>query len=217
MIQVSNLTKRYHGPLGEVRALDQVDFHAQAGELVCIKGPSGCGKSTLLFILGGLLHPSSGHVQVADQALYSLSTRQRERFRARTVGFVFQMFHLVPYLSVLENIQLHRPLGSRAEAASWVERVGLSDRQWHKPMALSAGEKQRTALARAMLNRPPILLCDEPSGNLDPANAASVFTLLRQYRDEGGCVVVATHAADADQYADRIVQLDRGKLALATV
>ena len=215
MIRLENVTKTYAGPSGPVTALGSTSLSVDAGEFVSIAGASGCGKTTLLMVLGGMLRPTSGQVEVAGEAPYALSNSQRAAWRARTVGFVFQMFHLVPYLSVRDNVLLGPRLSHEepARAAELLTRLGLADRQRHKPAELSAGEKQRTAIARALLRRPKLILADEPTGNLDPENADEVFRTLQAFHRQGGTVVVVSHGSVADAYAGRRVEMAAGQIA----
>jgi putative ABC transport system ATP-binding protein len=216
MVRFQEVSKIYRAPQGAVHSLASLNLEVKAGEFIVIRGPSGCGKTTLLLTAGGMLHPSAGAVTVDGQDLYSLSGRERARFRAQKIGFVFQMFHLVPYLTVLENILIaaapagHRPDRERTQAM--LASLGLTPRAQHQPAALSTGERQRTAVARALLNRPKLLLADEPTGNLDPDNAALVFRQFQEFHREGGTVIVVTHGSAAEAYADRIVQMRAGSL-----
>ncbi len=201
---------------GNVTGLADVNLELPAGSFTCVRGPSGCGKTTLLLALGGMLRPSSGTVRLGDEDVYGLTPGARARLRAERVGFVFQMFHLVPYLNVLENVLLAdaRSSGSdgTARATALLNELGLEPRLRHRPSQLSAGERQRTALARALLNRPAIVLADEPTGNLDPDNATEVFRHLDQYRRAGGTVLVVTHGDTALSFADRELRMKNGTL-----
>jgi len=217
MVELDAVTKTYQGPQGAVRALDGVSLRVEAGEFVAIKGASGSGKSTLLLTMGGMVRPTSGRVAVAGTDLYALSPGERARFRAENIGFVFQLFHLVPYLSVLENVLLPTlALGAdrdrRAAAMGLLERFGMGHRVGHRPSELSIGERQRVAMARALLNRPKLILADEPTGNLDPANATEVMAHLAESHKEGATVVVVTHEALAERYAQRAVLIREGKI-----
>lgn len=213
VIAVENLTKRFAGP---VQALDGISFTVDAGEFVAVQGPSGCGKTTLLLIVGALLQPSEGKVLLDGQDPYSLSPNERARFRAETIGFVFQQFHLVPYLSVLDNVlapQLAKPQPDAMERANdLIGRFHLADRADHTPDAFSTGERQRAALARAFLNRPKLLLADEPTGNLDEQNGESVLRCLADFAKDGGAVLLVTHDVHATQYADRTVRMENGRM-----
>jgi len=216
MLRCDQIRRQFRSPGGALTALEDVTFTADRGELVVIQGPSGSGKTTLLLTLGGLLRPDGGTVQVDGQDLYAMPQAARSRFRARTLGFVFQLFHLVPYLSVLDNVLAGLP-GSvdgaaRRRATGLLEDLGLAARLAHRPSALSAGERQRTALARALVKHPAVILADEPTGNLDPDNAALVFRRLDAFRREGGVVVAVTHGSDAAPHATRTLRLERGQL-----
>jgi putative ABC transport system ATP-binding protein len=216
VLELDQATRLYQGALGLVRALDTVTLTLQAGEFVAVQGPSGCGKTTLLLAAGTLLQLSSGQVRVTGQSPYEMAPEERARFRAATIGFVFQQFHLVPYFSVLENVlaptlALPTPK-AKARARELVREFGLESRAAHKPGALSTGERQRVALARALLNGPKLLLADEPTGNLDPANATAVLDHLAAFARAGGAVLLATHDAQAAARANRILPMKAGML-----
>ena len=217
MIVVEDLAKTYQTRGGRVEALSQINFQIDPGEFVVLCGPSGSGKTTLLMTIAAMLRPTSGAVYLGRQNIYEMSGRGRAAFRADNIGFVFQMFHLVPYLNVLENVLVAAGAvgkkDARARAEQLLERLGLQPRAWHRPAELSAGEKQRAAIARALLNEPRLILADEPTGNLDPENATSVLSHLRDFQSDGGTVVVATHGLAAKQFATRTVYLDGGRLA----
>ena len=221
LLEATNLSKAFAGPSGRVLALSGVCLSVEPGEIVTIRGPSGCGKTTLLLTLGGLLRPSAGTVNILGRDVYGLSAEQRCRLRAERIGFVFQQFHLVPYLSVLENVMV--PALARAaapdakcRALELLHRLGLKARAAHVPADLSTGERQRAALARAMLNRPPLLLADEPTGNLDDENARAVAGHLSEFAAAGGAVVVATHDRCAWGCATRRFVMAGGGLSSAT-
>jgi ABC-type lipoprotein export system ATPase subunit len=212
LLELAQIAKTYRaGQPGEVRALTGVDLTLAAGEFVAVQGPSGCGKTTLLLIAGGLLAPTSGRVRLNQEDPYALSADQRASFRAQHLGFVFQQFHLIPYLSVLDNVLAPALAAAvpdaRERAEELVARFGLHSRRGHVPGELSTGERQRTALARALLNRPRLLLADEPTGNLDRENAGVVLDHLAAFAREGGAVLLVSHDAQAVQHADRIVPL----------
>ena len=205
MIACEQITKSY----GAVTALAPFDLEVKQGEFVAVKGVSGSGKTTLLLMLGGMLRPTSGKVHFDGADLYSQSGSARADYRATEVGFVFQMFHLVPYLSVAENVQLAAHNGNAGNRPhELLERFGLGHRLTHTPSELSAGERQRVALARALLNEPRLILADEPTGNLDPENDRQVFEHLAEFHRAGGTVIVVTHGSTADEFADRIVNLE---------
>ncbi len=210
-LSITELTKRYPGPNGTVVALAGISLTVAAGEFVAVQGPSGCGKSTLLLAAGGLLRPDGGTVSVAGKDPYALTAEARAAFRATHIGFVFQQFHLVPYLSVLDNVltpALAMPgEGALERAGELIAQFGLQDRQHHLPEQLSVGERQRAALARALLNRPELLLADEPTGNLDKDNANVVLDALARFARAGGAVLLVTHDTVASGRTDRIVRL----------
>jgi ABC-type lipoprotein export system ATPase subunit len=216
MLEFKNISKWFEGPEGRVTALDEVSFSISPGEFLAVRGPSGCGKTTLLLTAGGLLRPSTGQVSLDDQDPYVLSSEMRSRMRARKIGFVFQQFHLIPYLTVRQNIMapsLALP-GDQAEQRTQglLDDFGLNDRAGHVPAQLSTGQRQRTALARALLNKPKIILADEPTGNLDEDNADIVFDYLSKYVSEGGCVLLVTHDVRAASHATKILQMSQGRI-----
>jgi ABC-type lipoprotein export system ATPase subunit len=215
MIEITNLTKTYHSRGREVAALEGVSLHVKAGEFVAVQGPSGCGKTTLLLAAGGLLMPTSGAITVNRQNPYALSPENRARFRGATIGFVFQQFHLVPYLSVERNIlvpSIAVPANhARERARALMDHFQLTGRARHVPAELSTGERQRVALARALLNDPKILLADEPTGNLDGENAEIVLKYVAEFAANGGAVLLVTHDARATRYAHRTVHLRSGR------
>jgi len=218
MITCDDVSREFPTRHGMVRGLDQVRLTVTRGEFVTIKGASGSGKSTLLLTLGGMQRPTRGTVNLDGSDVYALSPAERAQFRARSIGFVFQLFHLLPYLDTLENTLTGLPPGSdavtgRKAAVALLEQLGLADRARHKPATLSAGERQRVALARALLKNPPVILADEPTGNLDPDNAITVFQHLARYNQAGGTVVVVTHGTDADRFASRAFHLEKGRLS----
>jgi len=216
MIVVKDLAKTYQTRGGRVEALSQINLQIDPGEFVVLCGPSGSGKTTLLMTVAAMLRPSSGAVYLGQRNLYEMTGRGRAAFRADNIGFVFQMFHLVPYLNVRENILVANGAVGKKDAKTRAEqlldRLGLQRRAWHRPAELSAGEKQRVAIARALLNQPKLILADEPTGNLDPENAALVLRHLRDFQSAGGTVVVASHGPAAKEFATRMVYLDSGRL-----
>ena len=216
MIRCDEVTKVFRKNGSEVTSLDRFTAEVTVGEFVAVRGPSGSGKTTLLLTLGGMQRPSAGSVQLARRDLYALSPAERARLRSSEIGFVFQMFHLVPYLDLLGNVLLACPGKPSAEvrqrASGLMDELGLADRASHRPGELSAGERQRLAVARALLNRPKLILADEPTGNLDPENAAEVIRHLAEFHRGGGTVVLVTHGAAADAHADRTLRLEQGRL-----
>ncbi|MCX8156306.1 MAG: ABC transporter ATP-binding protein [Verrucomicrobiae bacterium] len=219
MLRLENISKHYRTDRGEIRAVHQVTLHVQPGEFVAVRGPSGSGKTTLLLAAGGLLRPDAGTVQVNGTEPYALSPEARARFRAEKIGFVFQQFHLLPYLTVLENVlaaALPRPRADAMDRAKFLlESLGLSARLDHLPAALSTGEKQRTALARALFHAPPLLLADEPTGNLDEANGAKVLEELAAQAKRGAAVLLVTHDPRAAAFAHRCLLMENGALRAA--
>jgi ABC-type lipoprotein export system ATPase subunit len=223
MVRLDKVVKTYQTRRGICKALDEVTLSIEKGRFVLICGPSGSGKTTLLMTIAAMLRPSSGIVSIEGQNLYAQTAQARARFRAHNIGFVFQEFALVPYLNVVENILLaggnYLQRGRLAVAGTatdhayeLIEKFGLADRIYHKPCQLSAGEKQRTAIARALLNRPKIILADEPTGNLDADNTAAVLRYLAEFHRQGGTVILATHGPAAKDFADRVVYLRNGKI-----
>jgi len=212
LVQVERLEKSF----GEVRALDRVTFNVEAGEWIAIMGPSGSGKTTLVNILGGLETPTGGRVVVDGQDISNLSEKELTRYRSEKIGFVFQQFHLVPYLTAVENVMLAQYFHSitdEREAAEALQHVGLGDRLDHLPSQLSGGEQQRVAIARALINHPKLILADEPTGNLDEANEAVILDLMRKLHKAGNTILVVTHSQTIGNLADRRVEFEHGRLA----
>lgn len=218
MIRLDGVSKYYGSGDDPVRALDGVSIEVSAGEFVTVRGASGSGKSTLLLAIGGMIRPSAGVVELEGRDLYAMSGRQRARIRAERIGFVFQMFHLVPYLTALENVLINTLAGAkvtRADAVAALENLEMGDRLTHRPSELSAGERQRVALARALIKRPDILLADEPTGNLDPENSRQVMSHFAQFHEAGGTVIIVTHEPIVQEYAQRTLHLTAGRLSEA--
>ncbi len=216
MLELADVTKSFDGPDGEVRVLEAISLVVPPGEFTVVEGPSGSGKTTLLLAAGGLLRPDAGQILVADQDPYGLDPDRRAAFRAKTIGFVFQQFHLVPYLTVIENVLVAAEAELRPRAAGRARellcRFDLEPRLGHVPAQLSTGERQRTALARALLNGPKLILADEPTGNLDAENGRIVLSCLSEFAREGGAVLTVTHDARAQEFADHSVTLRGGQL-----
>ena len=219
MIEVHEVSRTFEAPGGgAVRALDGVNLRIRQGEFLSVVGASGSGKSTLLFTIGGLSAPTSGSVVLGGRPVYDLDRGQRTALRRTTVGFVFQTFNLVPYLTTLENVMLPAVLARRnrteaeATARGLLERLGLTSRLRHRPAQLSVGERQRAGIARSLVNGPGVILADEPTGNLDPEAAAQVMGLFRQLNDEGQTIVIVTHDLDVADQALRIVRLRAGAI-----
>ncbi len=218
MIRLSSIVKEFPSPSGErLRVLDGVDLELVEGGSLAVQGPSGSGKSTLLGILAGLEQPTFGDVEISGTRLGGLSERELARFRARKQGFVFQAFHLLQHFSALQNVAIGAEIAGLPEpmkaAREALERVDLGDRVDHLPGQLSGGECQRVAIARATVARPSVLLCDEPTGSLDPHNAAKVFDLLMDlHRDLGTTLVLVTHDPALAARMDRRMRLERGRV-----
>lgn len=217
MIRLHQVSKIYRKGETRVSALDEVDLVIEAGEFVAIRGPSGCGKSTLLALVGGLDTPTSGRVEVAGKDLAKLTAAERAALRSESIGFVFQLFHLLPYVSVVDNVLVAadgtatKALRERAETL--LDDFGMSHRLTHRPAELSIGERQRVAMARALLNEPAVILADEPTGNLDPENAKAVMEIIGKYHASGGTVLLVTHDAEAAAFAQRRVHMRDGRVA----
>ena len=216
MIRCDEVTKIFRKNGSEVTSLDRFTAEIAEGEFVAVRGPSGSGKTTLLLTLGGMQRPSAGLVLFSGRDLYGLSPADRARLRSAEIGFVFQMFYLVPYLDLMGNVLLASPgkpgPAVRQRAGELLDKLGLAERVSHRPGELSTGERQRLAVARALLNRPKLILADEPTGNLDPENAAEVVRHLAEFHQAGGTVVLVTHGTAADTHADRFLRLRQGRL-----
>lgn len=216
LIELRNIKKQYSSGDDVVEALRGVDISIEAGEFITIMGQSGSGKSTLLSVLGGMNHPTSGDVEMAGVELYQLPGEKLADFRAQNLGFVFQSFHLISYLTAIENVMLPLAIvktGSEAKrraARTALERVGLGTKLDRLPNQLSGGEQERVAIARAIVNNPHILLADEPTGNLDSKTSEEVMGLFRELNDAGQTVVMVTHNPDNGRFADRTITLKDG-------
>ena len=218
IIQVEGLTKVYHVGDVEVPALRGIDLEILKGEFVAIVGASGSGKSTLFHILGGLTPPTAGRVWIAGKDLAAMTNNERTELRKHTVGFVFQKYNLLPTLSAEDNIKIVEYIGGRSTVFSpqflrILALLGIENRMKHKPRALSGGQQQRVAIARGIINNPAILLADEPTGNLDSQNSASVLGLLKELnRETGQTILMITHDHEAASYASRTVHIRDGRI-----
>lgn len=211
LIQIKNLSKEF----GKVKALDNINLNIYKGEWLAIMGPSGSGKSTLLNILSLMDDPSSGKYILDNEDLEQINEEQKITLRREKIGLIFQQFHLIPYLSALENVMLSQYYHSsvdKEDAKAVLEKVGLSHRLSHLPSQLSGGEQQRVCIARALINNPEILLADEPTGNLDEANEKIVLETLQKLKNEGKTIVLITHNPELAKFADRTLILQHGIL-----
>ena len=219
LVSVNGVVKRYWRGKQAVEVLHNLDLQIPAGQFVALMGPSGSGKTTLLNLIGGLDRPTQGEVMVGGERIDRLSGGQLAKWRARHVGFVFQFYNLMPTLSAEANVELPLLLTKltgrqrKANVAAALELVGLTDRRKHKPNELSGGQQQRVAIARAIVADPTLLVCDEPTGDLDRESAEEVLGLLQMLnREQGKTVIMVTHDPKAAEFASRIVHLDKGAL-----
>ncbi len=220
VLKAANLSKRFTTGEGEVRAVEDVSLQLAPGEFVALHGPSGCGKSTLLLMAGGLLSPDDGALEIVGRDPYKLSVEERTAFRGQHIGFVFQQFHLIPFLDVLDNVRIGFLAANGSDegekldrrAKELLERFQLDHRLHHTPSRLSVGEQQRVALARALLRSPNLVLADEPTGNLDAENAGIILNHLAEFAGEGGTVLMVTHDERAREKAARSVELNGGRI-----
>lgn len=225
MIEIKDVTKLYpaqetgSGPGKEssaIHALDHISLHVSAGEWLSVMGPSGSGKSSLVNLIGCLDRPSSGEIWLDAQNIASISSAELNRVRAEKIGFIFQQFHLIPFLNAVENVMLAQYFHSMTDEKEAIEalaRVGLGDRARHLPSQLSGGEQQRVCIARALINDPRIILADEPTGNLDAQNEEIVLRLLREFHQQGRTIVMVTHDPVVARLADRRIELHHGRIA----
>lgn len=218
IIMATNLVKQYKVGKNTVTAVDGLSVSIAKGEFVAIVGASGSGKSTLLHLLGGLDKPTRGEITINGVSIKSMSDRQLSRLRNQTIGFVFQSFYLQPFLTLRRNIEVAAmpQRMSRAERRSRItdiaQQVGLSDRLNHRPRELSGGQIQRAAIARALLNRPSVIIADEPTGNLDSANSRDIIQLFQRIREQyNTTIIIATHDYDIATQADRVITLKDGR------
>jgi len=213
MLEIRNITKVYVKNGKSFTALDNVSFKIDKGDFIAIVGPSGSGKSTLLYSVGGLNRPDSGEVLYQGKDVYSMADQEINQHRRKKVGFVFQQFHLIPYLTVYENIKMaDGECTDNRMLEDYLEKCSLLPLQNKYPSELSVGEKQRTAFIRAIISLPEILLADEPTGNLDPENSDIIMSLMIEFHKSGGTVVLVSHSPEVAQYSNRIIRLRSGKL-----
>ena len=218
IVEIKELWKSYQSGEETIHALRSVDLNINDGDFLCIMGESGAGKSTLLSILGGLNHPSKGKVIVDEIDIYSLTHEQIATYRSEYLGFVFQSFNLVPYLTVLENVMLPLAIsdlkkrGKEERAVTSLERVGLKKKIYRLPDQLSGGEQERVAVARAIVNKPPIILADEPTGNLDTKTSREIMELFSGLNNERQTIIMVTHNPDNTKYANKKIVLNDGKV-----
>jgi putative ABC transport system ATP-binding protein len=215
MLKFEQITKLYKKNNQEIYALNDFSLSINKGDFIAIQGPSGCGKTTLLLTAGGLLKPDKGEVYINQKKIYNLTPEKRALFRAQNIGFVFQQYHLIPYLNVIENIQVpalaQQTKIDKNKVTELIEMLGLGNRMNHTPSELSAGEKQRTALARALLFNPAVLLADEITGNLDEENVEIVMNCLTEYKNSGGTILLVTHDKELGVKADSVLNIKNGK------
>ncbi len=221
LVEIKKLSKFYQSGTERVMAIHDVDLNIKQGEFISIMGPSGSGKSTLLTILGGLNHPTNGHVSVDGISIYELSLERLADFRREYLGFIFQSFQLIPYLRVIENVLLplsitdipHQDQLKMAEEI--LMRIGLGGKEKRLPSQLSGGEQQRVAIARALVNSPPILLADEPTGNLDSNTGKEIMELFKTLHDDGQTIVMVTHNPENTKFSTRGILLKDGREAVS--
>ncbi len=219
MLRADNLSKIYKKQDGKVIAINNLSLDIPTGDFVAIVGPSGSGKSSLLLMLGGMLFPTEGEVIINGESIYQLTLNEIAKLRQQQLGFIFQTFHLIPYLTALENVQmpmLLKGLSSKEQAEnaeSLLEKVGLSDRMDHKPSELSVGQQQRIALARMLANNPSIILADEPTGNLDSETGQRMIQFFFELNAEGRTVVLVTHDIRVAEQAKNTITISNGTIS----
>jgi putative ABC transport system ATP-binding protein len=217
-IVAQDLVKKYGNGAATVTAVSDISFKIESGEFIGVMGESGAGKSTLLSIMGAMNAPTSGQFVVDDIDVYSLNQEKQADFRREFLGFIFQSFHLVPYLTVFENVMLPltiikaRRKHKRTLVENALSQVGLLDKADRLPSQISGGEKERVAIARAIVNEPPVLLADEPTGNLDSKTSAEIMKLLQRLNADGMTIIMVTHSSECAQYARRLMHVSDGRL-----
>jgi len=219
LIEIKHVSKIYEGGEEKVHALVDINLPIEKGEFISVMGPSGSGKSTLLTILGGLNHPTQGEVVVDDIPIYQLRLEKLADFRREYLGFIFQSFQLIPYLTVIENVMLPLSITERSSreqvgmAEEILARIGLKGKERRLPDQLSGGEQERVAIARALVNAPPILLADEPTGNLDTKTGKEIMGLFKSLNEEGQTIIMVTHNPENASFSSRKIHLRDGKIA----
>jgi len=217
LLSANNISKAYLGDEGKIQVLENINFSLEQGGIHALVGQSGCGKSTFLLICGGLIYPDSGELVIDSKNLLSMNNSKRAQMRADLIGYVFQQFHLIPYLTIEQNILASSLVTNKKDAkkrtGELIEKLGLAHRTKHIPGKLSSGEQQRVALCRALLNNPKILIADEPTGNLDGNNGKIVLEVLREYANNGGLVLMATHDIAVASLADATYKVCKNSIA----
>ena len=212
ILKASDISKSYSSDKNQIKIVDNYNIDLFSSEFVSLTGPSGCGKTTILMIIGCLLKPDHGTVEIDGLDIYSMNSSRIAEQRSKKIGFIYQDFKLIPYLTIKENIlcsSLINDVGNLEDKANdLILRLGLIHRVNHRPEQLSAGEKQRTAIARALLMEPKLIIADEPTGNLDKKNSSLVIEALKHYSDEGACVIMVSHDEDVKKSSDRHIQMD---------
>ncbi len=217
LIEIHDISKNYESGDTSINAIKNMNFYIDDGEFITIMGQSGSGKSTLLSVLGALNHPSYGKVLIDSMDLYNLSTEQRADFRSEYIGFIFQSFQLVPYLTVIENVEIPMAVtgikkkNQREMAMDVLRIVGLEQKSDRLPDQLSGGEQERVAIARAIVNKPPLILADEPTGNLDSNTATEIMELLKSLNQDGHTIIMVTHNQKMSEYASRTINIVDGE------
>jgi len=213
MLEISGVTKKYYKGAEVFTALENVSIEIRRGDYLVLSGPSGAGKSTLLYVAGGMIRPDSGEVIFEGKSIYDLNKKLKNDYRKKHIGFVFQQFHLMPFLTVEENILLAcYEKQHREKISAFLEQCSLIPLRNKYPSELSVGEKQRTAFVRAIITQPDLLLADEPTGNLDPENSSIIMDLMEGFNRSGGTLLLVSHNPDASKYAMKQISLNAGKI-----
>jgi putative ABC transport system ATP-binding protein len=213
MLEINNITKKYRKRGNTFTALDGVTFRVEENDFVAVVGQSGSGKSTLLHTIGGLIQPDSGQIMYKGRDICSLNRYETDHYRRKNVGFVFQQFHLMPYLTVYENIKMVcTEISHHQSMGDYLEKCSLYPLRNKYPSELSVGEKQRAAFIRAIISNPEILLADEPTGNLDPQNSSIIMSMIEDFHISGGTVLLVSHDPESAKYANRHLTLEEGRL-----